>query len=80
MDIELARDIIRAAFRSGSELQDLLSVLKKRCSPEEYKVYSRGIATVLDAIGVALINKALAAYPELNAEVDASMTKHGRYR
>jgi len=80
MDIELARDMIRAAFRSGSELQDLLIVLKERCSPVEYKDYSRGIATVIDAIGVALINKALAAHPELSSEVDAKVTKQGRYR
>jgi hypothetical protein len=80
MDIELARDVIRAAFRSSSELQDLLRVLKGRCSPEEFKEYSRGIATAMDAIGVALINKALAAHPELNAEIDASMASHGRYR
>jgi hypothetical protein len=80
MDIELARDMIQAAFRSGSELQNLLGVLKERCSPEEYKDYSRGIATAMDAIGVALINKALAAHPELSAEVDASIASHGRYK
>jgi hypothetical protein len=80
MDIELARDMVRAAFRSSSELQNLLETLKARCSAEEYKDYSRGIATAMDAIGVALINKALAAHPELNAEVDAIVRTHGRYR
>jgi hypothetical protein len=80
MDIELARDMIRAALRSGSELQDLLSVFKERCDPEEYKDYSRGIAMAMDAIGVALTNKALAAHPELRAEVDARIATHGRYR
>jgi hypothetical protein len=49
-------------------------------SSEEYKDYSRGIAAAIDAIGVALINKALAAHPELNAEVEASIAKHGQYR
>jgi hypothetical protein len=80
MDIELARDMIRTAFRSGSELQDLLEVIKKRCSPDEYNDYSRGIVAALDAIGVALINKALAAYPHLSAEVDSSLISHGHYR
>jgi hypothetical protein len=80
MDVELARDMIRTAFRSGSELQDLLKVLKNRCSAEEYSDYSRGIAAAMDAIGVALINKALAAHPQLSAEVDASLASHGHYR
>jgi hypothetical protein len=80
MNVDLARDMIRAAFRSSSELQDFLGVLRQRCGPEEYKDYSRGIAAAIDAIGVALINKALAAHPELNAEVEASIARHGRYR
>jgi hypothetical protein len=80
MEIELARDMIRTAFRSASELQDFLAVLKKRCGPEEYRDYSRGIAAAMDAIGVALTNKALAAYPQLSAEVDSSLTSDGRYR
>jgi hypothetical protein len=80
MDVDLARDMIRTAFRSSSELQNFLEVLKQRCSPEQYKDYSRGIASAIDAIGVALINTALAAHPELNAEVEASIAMHGRYR
>jgi hypothetical protein len=80
MDVDLARDMIRTAFRSSSELQDFLGVLKQRCSPEEYKDYSRGIAAAIDAIGVALINKALAVHPELNAEVEASIARYGQYR
>jgi hypothetical protein len=80
MNVDLARDMIKTAFRSSSELQEFLGVLKQRCGPEEYKDYSRGIATAIDAIGVALINKALAAHPELNAEVEATIARHGQYR
>jgi hypothetical protein len=72
--------MIKTAFRSSSELQQFLGILKQRCSPEEYKDYSRGIAAAIDAIGVALINKALAAHPELNVEVEASIARHGKYR
>ena len=80
MNVDLARDMIKTAFRSSSELQSFLGVLRQRCSPEGYKDYSRGIATAIDAIGVALINKALAAHPELNAEVEASIASRGQYR
>jgi len=79
MDIEMAREVVRAAFRSGSELERLLRPLKERCTPDEYRDYARGIAAAIDAIGVNLINKAIAAYPELNSEIDASITNHGRY-
>ena len=44
MDIELAREIVRTAFRSSAELQALLPVLKRRCGEEEYKGYALGIA------------------------------------
>lgn len=79
MDVEMAREVVRAAFRSSSELQELLRQLKPRCSPDEYQDYARGIAAAVDAIGVGLIGKAIAAHPELNSEIEASIAKHGRF-
>ena len=79
MEIDIARDVVRAAFRSSSELQQLLATLKGRCRPEEYQVYARNIAAAIDAIGVSLINKTLAEHPELKSEIEASIAKTGRY-
>jgi hypothetical protein len=79
MDIDMARDVLRAAFRSSSELQSLLGPLKQRCNADEYTDYARGIAAAVDAIGVGLIKKATAAYPELTEEIEASIAKHGRF-
>jgi hypothetical protein len=79
VDIELARNVIRAAFRSSAELQALLDHLKSQCSAAEYDTYATGIATAIDTIGVALISKTLTAHPELKAEIEASISKHGRY-
>ena len=79
MNIETARDIVRAAFRSSSELEQLLATLKGRCRPDEYKDYARYIATAIDAIGVSLINKTLAEHPELRPEIEASIATTGRY-
>ena len=79
MEIEVARDVVRAAFRSSSELQQMLAFLKGRCRPEEYQVYARNIAAAIDAIGVSLINKTLAEHPELKSEIEASIAKTGRY-
>jgi hypothetical protein len=79
MDIELARDVVRAAFRASAELQTLLGALKERLRPDEYQYYARGVAASIDGIGVALINKTLAEHPQLSAEIEESIAKYGRY-
>ncbi|MGA8076386.1 MAG: hypothetical protein WB868_03230, partial [Xanthobacteraceae bacterium] len=75
MDVDTTREVLRAAFRSSSELQGLLATLKKRSAPDEYKVYARRIATAIDTIGDALINSALAEHPELRSEIDDRIAK-----
>jgi hypothetical protein len=79
MDIELAREVVRTAFRSSAELQALLPVLKQRCSAEEYKSYALGIAAAIDAIGLGLTNRALAAHPGLADEIESSVERQGRF-
>lgn len=79
MDVKLAREVVRTAFRSSGELQALLPVLKQQCGAEEYKSYAFGIAAAIDAIGEALTNKALAAHPELSAEIEANLRERGRF-
>ncbi len=44
MDIDLARTIARAAFRSSRELGALVPVLKEKLAADEYKTYSKAIA------------------------------------
>jgi len=79
MDIDVARDVVRAAFRSCSELQALLGPLKQRCLPDEYKDYARAIAGAVDGIGAALTNKVLAEHPQLITEIDQRIATHDRY-
>jgi hypothetical protein len=80
MDIEMARQVIKVAFRTCSELQELLPLLKERCGADEYKDYALGIAAAIDAIGVSLTNKALAAHPELVEEIEAKVTRYGSFK
>jgi len=75
----MARQVVRAAFRSGAELEALLKQLKLRCSPDEYQDYARGIAAAVDAIGANLTDKAIAAHPELHSEIEDSIAKRGRF-
>ena len=78
MDKDLAREVIRAAYRSGSELEKLIGVLKERCSADDYKLYLRQVATAIDGIHVALVDKVLTRYPELEAEMQANLARTGK--
>lgn len=79
MNIDLARNIIRTALTSGRELQALLGPLKEQCDADQYRDFAQSIAAAIDSIGSKLINRTLAAYPELASEVEASIARHGRY-
>jgi hypothetical protein len=78
MDDKLAWHIIRVSFRTARELQDLLSLLKEQCSPEEYRDYVAGIAQAIDAINDALMNKAIASHPQLTNRIEADLAEFGR--
>ena len=78
MDRELARDVIRAAYRSGAELEKLVVTLKERASPEDYKDFMRQVAIAIDGIHVALVHKVLVRYPELDAEMQSNLARTGR--
>jgi hypothetical protein len=75
MDKDVARQVIRVAFRCAGELQGLLEPLKERCSPDEYRGYARGIASAIDGISVALTNKILAQHPDLAGEIEANLER-----
>ena len=78
MDKDVARHIISAAFRSSGELEELLPMLKARCSSDAYKAFALEIAKAMDGVGVALINRVLSIYPELAAEIEANLKSSGR--
>ena len=79
MDKEVAREVVRAAFRSGAELQKLLRLLKERCSPEDYKDYAKQVTMAIDDIDSSLLDKVLAQFPELQDEIIAqqALAAHG---
>ena len=80
MDIDLARNVVRGAFRSARELQGLLPALKDGCQAEEYERYLKGIARAIAEISFEVTNKVIAEHPELVAEIDAGIAQHGEYR
>ena len=76
MDQDLARHVIRTSFRTTRELGNLLAMMKQHLNEQEYRNYSHGIATAIDAIQVALLNTTFASHPELKAEVENSINKY----
>jgi hypothetical protein len=79
MDLDVARQVVRATFRSSTSLTDLLPVLKAHCPPEEYQAFARAIAAVVGEAGLQLLNRVFAEHPELEAEVDEAIARDGRY-
>jgi hypothetical protein len=79
MDINVARHVIRAAFRSGRELEGLLGLLKEHCSANEYKTYVTAIATAVASIQLEIVNRIASSHPALEEEIEALVSKYGRY-
>ena len=79
VDIDLARHVIRTAFRSSRELGGLLGVLKQHCKPDEYDGHARDIAAVIASIQLKVVGRITAARPELDAEIETMIAKYDRY-
>jgi hypothetical protein len=80
MDSDLAWHLIGVSFRVAGELQELLPRLKEQCSAEEYKGHARAIAGAIHGVNTALIDRALAAHPELKDRIEVELAEFGRIR
>ena len=80
MDSKLAWHLISASFRVAGELQALLPQLKEQCSAEEYKGHARAIAGAIHGVNTALIDRTLAAHPELLDRIEAELAEFGRIK
>ena len=80
MDTELTRHLIRVSYRANCESSDLLPILKEHCSAEEYKGHARAIAGAIHGVNTALIDRALAAHPELKDRIEVELAEFGRIR
>lgn len=75
----VARHVVRRVFRSTSELEALIGLLKEHCDPNEYKDYARAIAAAIDGINSELLNRVLSSHPRLAGEIEADIAKFGRF-
>lgn len=79
MNIDVARHVIRALFRSGRELEELIPLLKENCEADEYQVYVKAIATAIASIHLEIGNRVTASHPGLEQEIESTIDKYDRY-
>ncbi len=79
MDIDLARTVARAVFRSSRELGALVPVLKEKLAADEYKTYSKAIASAIANIQLDILNRLTAEHPGLETEIENAIKQSGRY-
>ncbi|MBS0528198.1 MAG: hypothetical protein JSS22_02245 [Proteobacteria bacterium] len=79
MNIDAARYTVRQSFQIARELQSLLPFLKERCDAEEYRQYAIDIAKAVDAVSVALLNRAIETHPDLANEIENRISTYGHY-
>jgi hypothetical protein len=78
MEKELAREIIIAAYRSGSYLGSLMPTLKQHCTETEYAPPRQAIPRLLTDINDTLAKHVYALYPELEGEIGDHIEKFGQ--
>ncbi|MCK4840357.1 MAG: hypothetical protein KAT04_00580 [Methylococcales bacterium] len=78
MDKELAEYAVKVAFKSESDLNDLIPLLKEHCSENEYKKLAIAIATVASTINTEILNHIYDAHPEIRDDVDRKINEYGR--
>ena len=79
METELARHVVRAAFRSARQLEGILGVLKEHCGAVEYDIYAKAIAAAIDSIHREVVDRITLSHPELEQEIGSNMAKYGKY-
>lgn len=78
MDKELAEYVVKVAFKSESDLIDLIPLLKEHCNENEYKKLAVAIATVAATINTEILDIVYDAHPEIRNDVDRKINEYGR--
>lgn len=79
MNADVARHVVRAAFRSSRELSDLLPLLKAHLNQVEYQNYAKAIAAAIAAIQLEVLNLVTVGRPELETEIETQISKYDRF-
>ncbi|WP_444958401.1 hypothetical protein [Microbulbifer sp. ZKSA002] len=78
MDIEVARHVVKTAFRSSSELTNLYAFINEHCVDEALKESLKSsLAQVIADIGYNFNKKITDIHPEVQEEIDHSIETYG---
>ena len=78
MEKDLAKHVATVTFRAMTQLADMVPILKKHCAPDEYEQYLKAIGSIMALATTELINKVYAAYPDIETEFAAKISKYGK--
>lgn len=78
MNNELAEYVVKIAFKSESDLNDLIPLLKEHCNANEYKKLAVAIATVSATINTEILNLVYDGHPKIRDNVDRKINEYGR--
>lgn len=78
MTEDLARLVAVTAFRSSTDLGNLIPILKEHCSETEYRDVADAIASAMTAIETSVTAKAKAFVPGIEQEWAAKVSAFGR--
>ena len=78
MEKELARHVVRTAFRSASMLTKLVPLINEHCEKGEQQLkLKKALATIIADIGLDINEELFKLYPELKDEIEQSINKYG---
>lgn len=78
MEKDLAEFILKTAFRSSADLNDLIPLLKQHCSDDEYRIYFDAISRASGEIAVKILNPIFKQYPDIEKEFERKIEEFGR--
>ncbi len=78
MDKDLAKLVAITAFRSSSEISNLIPLLREKCEDSEYQIFVKAIARASGEIGQQLMFRVFVEHPDLEKEFDEMVKKYGR--
>jgi len=76
MEKTVARYVANTAFRSWSEMADLVPWLNEHCEPAECKEIAKAIATACAEVILEVQHRIYALYPELDRERSEIINKY----
>jgi hypothetical protein len=78
MNRDLAKHVATATVSASTQLTSVLPLLKAQCDSTEYARLARGIASACGHIAREILHPIFAEHPDLEKELEESITKYGK--